>query len=273
MEPNDYNLNDESNLPSRNDDKRSFDLPADYFTSFEDKLRRKMETQEELKEFPVLLSVSKKNLFTVPADYFAEAKKTLELRTELSVYTKLQSIKPFAPTELDADYVKQLRSSLQYKVELTDELKPYQSLYNIDKINPFIVSEIYFESLADKVKERIHTVKESRVSLLDSVLDFVFGKKTAFAFGLFLIIGFSVYFYQLTEKSVELGDCKTLACLERQEILNNNKVVSDFDEDQLIDLVDVSSLDKQLNSKKETKTSTGQFDMDSISEDDILNEL
>ena len=39
MEPNDYNLNDESNLPSGHDDKNSFDLPADYFASFEDKLR------------------------------------------------------------------------------------------------------------------------------------------------------------------------------------------------------------------------------------------
>ena len=71
-----------------------------------------------------------------------------------------------------------------------------------------------------------------------------------------------------------MGDCKTLACLERQEILNNNKVISNFDEDQLMDLVDVKSLDKQLNSKKDTpKSATDKLNMDSVSDDDILDEL
>lgn len=64
-----------------------------------------------------------------------------------------------------------------------------------------------------------------------------------------------------------------MACLERNEILNNNNVISNFDEEQLIDLVDVNSLNKQLNSKKEnTETNTKQ-NIDSISEDDILDEL
>ena len=41
MESNDYNLNDEPNLPLNHNDKHSFGLPSDYFTSFEDKLRKK----------------------------------------------------------------------------------------------------------------------------------------------------------------------------------------------------------------------------------------
>lgn len=274
MEPNDYNLNDESNLPSGNDDKSSFDLPADYFASFEDKLRKKMETQEELKEFPVLLSVSKKNLFTVPADYFKETEKTLEIKTELSAYTKLQSIKPFIVPELGADYIKHLQSCVQYKVELTEELKSYGRLYSIDKVNSFVVSDTYFETIAERVKGKIFATKETKVSVLDSVLDFILVKKMAFAFGIVTVIGLAVYFYRSTEKPLEMGDCKTLACLERQEILNNNKVISNFDEDQLMDLVDVNSLDKQLNSKKETKNvSTDQLNMDSVSEEDILDEL
>lgn len=274
MEPIDYNLNDESNLPSGHDDKNSFDLPADYFASFEDKLRMKMEAQDELKEFPLLLSISKKNLFTVPPDYFTEAKKILELKTELSAYSKLQSIKPVVPTELDTDYTKQLHSSLQYKVELTEELKPYETLYSIDKVHPFVVSESYFETIAERVKDKIFASKEIKVSVLDSVLDFIFGKKTAFSFGIVTIICLAVYFYRSSEKPLEMGDCKTLACLERQEILNNNKVISNFDEDQLMDLVDVKSLDKQINSKKETTNSpSNKINMDSVTDDDILDEL
>ena len=188
-------------------------------------------------------------------------------------HAKLQSIKPFVPTELEADYIKHLQSCIQYKVELTEELKSYEKLYSIDKVNQFVVYDSYFETFAERVKDKIFATKENKVSVLDSVLDFIFGKKTAFSFGIITVIGLAVYFYKSSEKPLEMGDCKTLACLERQEILNNNKVISNFDEDQLMDLVDVNSLDKQLNSKKETKVSTEQLNMDSVSEQDILDEL
>ena len=59
----------------------------------------------------------------------------------------------------------------------------------------------------------------------------------------------------------------------RNEILNNNKVITNFDEDQLMDLVDVNTLNQQLNSKKESATSDSKQNMDSISEDDLLDEL
>ena len=65
MENNDYNLNDEPNLPLDHNDKYSFGLPSDYFVSFEDKLRKKLESQEELNEFPILSSIPKNNLFTM----------------------------------------------------------------------------------------------------------------------------------------------------------------------------------------------------------------
>lgn len=274
MENNDYNLNDEPNLPLDNSDKYSFGLPSDYFTSFEDKLRKKLESQEELNEFPVLSSIPKNNLFTTPADYFVTAENALELKAELAAYTQLQSIKPFTPTELDAEYISHLKASVNYKVELVEELKAYERLYAIDKVNPFIASDAYFESIAERVKDKIYATKTTKASVLDLVLDFVFGKKMAFAFSVICIISLSLYFYQSSEKPLEMGDCKTLACLERQEILNNNKVISNFDEDQLMDLVDVNKLNQQLNSKSEkTTTPADKFNMDSISDDDILDEL
>lgn len=274
MENNDYNLNDEPNLPLDNNDKHSFGLPSDYFASFEDKLRKKLESQEELNEFPLLSSIPKNNLFTTPTDYFATAENSLEIKAELAAYTKLQSIKPFVPAELDAEYTTHLQSAVNYKVELTEELKAYEKLYAIDKVNPFITSEAYFESIAERVKDKIYAAKVTKASVLDSVLDLIFGKKMAFAFGIVFIISLSVYFYQSSEKPLEMGDCKTLACLERQEILNNNKVISNFDEDQLMDMVDVNKLNEQLNSKKEKTTiSPNQLNLDSISEDDLVDEL
>ena len=65
MKNNDYNINDEPNLPLDNNDKSSFGLPSDYFSSFEDKLRKKIEWQDELSDYPSLSSVTKSNVFYV----------------------------------------------------------------------------------------------------------------------------------------------------------------------------------------------------------------
>ena len=178
-------------------------------------------------------------------------------------------------TELEADYKQYLQSAINYKVELIDELKQYHTLYALDKINTFSVPDIYFKNVAERIKVNIFTVKVNNVSVLNTILDFVFGKKIAFAFGLVTIISLSIYFYKSPEKPLEIGDCKTLACLERQEILNNTKAISNFDEDQLIDLVDVKSLNKQLNTTKEKveNINTKKLNFDSISDDELLEEL
>lgn len=270
-----HNFENEPDLPLDNNSGNRFGLPSDYFASFEDKLRKKMELQDELNEYPALSSIQKNNVFVIPVNYFQENEKALEHSLELSAYVNLQGIKPVVVNELEADYVKQLMSSVNYKIELADELKSYETLYTIDKVNAFCVEESYFDSVAERVKEKIYSEKENKASILDSVLDFIFGKKIAFAFGLVTIVTLSIYFYKSNETIVESGDCKTLACLERQEILNNTKAISNFDEEQLMDLVDVNSLNKQLNSEKEKSTilTDEKLNIDSVSEEDLLDEL
>jgi hypothetical protein len=276
MKNNDYNLNDEPNFPLENNDKNLFGLPSNYFESFEDKLREKIDLQDELEQFPILSSIEKNNMFEVPANYFISSENSLEYKTELDAYFKLQSIKKPVFEGLEEDYKQQLQSSITHKIEIVEELKDYKLLYSLNKENSFTVSENYFEGVATRVKERIFSVNEDRKSIIDIVLDAVFGKAMAFSFGLCLIIGLSVFFYQTPENIIESGDCKTLACLERNEILNNNKVITNFDEDQLMDLVDVNTLNQQLNSKKESReevTKTDNVNLDSISADDLLDEL
>ncbi len=289
MKNNDYNLNDESNFPLDNNGKNAFDLPADYFSKFEDKLKRKMELENELSEFPVLSSIQKTNVFTEPANYFQSIENSLEYKTELASYPKLEVVKKPAFSDLTEEYKQQFQLALNYKVELAEELNAYQTLYTIDKVNPFVVSADYFESVGERVKDRIYSANETKISALTTILDFIFGKKLALSFILVLAIGASFYFNQTSEIIPEetTGDCKTLACLERQEILNN-KAITNFDEDQLIDMVDVNKLNEQLNSKKETSaTSAGSvttatksgkennqtINLDSVNEDDLLDQL
>ena len=275
MENNDYNINDEPNLPLDNNDQSSFGLPLDYFSSFEDKLRKKMDLEDELVNYPSLSAIKKNNAFSVPLNYFQESLNTIEIKSELVEFTKLQSINPLIQTNLEEDYLTQLKSSINYKIELVEELKEYKNLYAVNKENSFFVANSYFESLADSVKEKIHSRQQERESVLSKILELVFGKRLAFAFGLIAIFTLGIYFYKTTEPVIESSDCKTLACLERQEILSNTKAISNFDDDQLMDLVDVNSLNKQLNTTKEnsnTKTEE-KLNLDSITEEDLLEEL
>ncbi|MES2134462.1 MAG: hypothetical protein V4506_19100 [Bacteroidota bacterium] len=274
MKNNENNFNDESNFPLDNNGKDSFDLPLDYFASFEDKLKKKLEQENELSEFPVLSSLKKINVFTAPENYFQSAQNSLEYKTELASYPKLGAIKALVFNDLEEDYKTQLQTAVNYKIELVDELKQYTTLYSIDKHNVFIIPQNYFENVAECLKDRIYATKESKNTVLNTILDFIFGKKMAFAFGILFIIALSVYFNQPKKITEESGDCKTLACLEKQEILNN-KAISGFDEEQLIDLVDVNSLGKQLNLKGQKTDSLSQKEilLNDTNTDELLEEL
>lgn len=273
MKNNEHNFDNEPNFPFDENGKNPFGMPLDYFASFEDKLKKKMELENELSEFPLLSSIQKTNAFQAPADYFTISENTLEHTLELVSFQKLQSIKTPDFADLETDYVKQLNTSLVAKIELADELKSYSTLYALDKVNSFAVSDNYFEDLHLKIKEKIHVEKHSSVSIFDTVIDFVFGKKIAFSFGLALVIGLSIYFYQDSKNSLMTNNCQTLACLEKQEILND-KSVNNFDEDQLMDLVNVKSLDKQLKAETSlTDTLQQEFILNNINTDQLLEEL
>lgn len=275
MNNNDFNINDKPNLPLNNNGKNPFGLPDDYFLKFEDQLKQKLELENELTDFSILSSIKKTKVFAVPNQYFESAENTLEYKTELEHYSNLKSITKPLFTSLEEDYKQQFKSSINQKIELADELNSYNVLYSIDKVNAFMVSDTYFEKASELIKQKLVEQKQSKVSVLDKILDVIFGKKLAFAFGLVTIISLSLYFFKPSEKPLDINDCKTLACLEKQEILNNSKVISNFDEEQLMDLVDVNALNKQLNSSQQkTNSKTDKnINSDSINEDDLLDML
>lgn len=275
MKNNEHNFDNEPNLPFDENGKSPFGLPSDYFSSFEDKLKKRIETENELSEFPLLFSIKKENVFETPSNYFIELENKVEIASELSSYAKLYAVKKPLFSSLDANYTEQLSASLHYKIELLDELKAYRTLYHIDKVNSFAVDQTYFEDLSLRVKDRLHSVIKDKVSLLDKILDFILGKKLALAFSALLIITIAVYFNSTSTKNIiENSDCQTLACLEKHEILNNN-AISNFDEDQLMDLVDVGALDKQLKNEtmKIDTLQQEQFILDNVNTDQLLEEL
>lgn len=268
-----HNFDNEPNFSFENKGKNAFGLPSDYFTSFEEKIKLKLELENELAEFPLLKSYSKEPVFTLPTNYFTENQNSIEYRTELASNPKLESIAKPIFNELDAEYVKSLNQSLDYKIELADELKAYQTLYQLDKINSYLVSEAYFETVASNIKENIYSSTKQSVSIFDTITDFIFGKKVAFAFSIITVISLSIYFYQ-TSKPLQIANCETLACLEKQEIINNQSF-SNFDDEQLMEMVNVNTLHKQLQSNISKADSTQHEDyiLDNVNTDQLIEEL
>jgi flagellar assembly factor FliW len=256
-----HNFDSEPNFPFDNKGGNPFGLPSDYFASFEEKIKLRLELENELAEFPLLKSISKEPVFSI------------EYQAELTSYPRLETIKKPVFNELEAEYIHSLNQSLDYKIELADELKSYQTFYHLDKINPFVVTEDYFETVASRVKEKIYSSNMQSVSVFDTITEFIFGKKTAFAFTAIGLVGLSIYFYQST-KPLPISHCETLACLEKQEIVNHSSF-SNLDDDQLIEMVNVKTLNKQLQSTVSHSDSIQheEYILDNVNTDQLLEEL
>ena len=268
-----HNFENESNFSFSNKGKNPFGLPSDYFASFEQKLKLRLDLENELADFPIFKSISKEPVFKIPSNYFAETTNSLEYQCELASFTKLSTIKKPIYTELDIEYTNALKKSIDYKIELADELKSFELLYQLDKTNPFIVSDSYFETIAANVKEKIYSTKTQSISLIDTIINLVFGKKIAFAFSIIFIVSLGLYVYQ-SYKPLTSGGCETLACLEKQEIINH-QTFSTFDDDQLMEMVNVNTLNKQLqtSTSKADSTEHEEYILDNVNTDQILEEL
>ena len=273
MNTNENNFNEDQNVPFDENGKASFGLPSNYFDSFEFKLRQKLELESELQEYAILSSIQKTNTFSLPKEYFSSLEAKLDFQTELVEFPNLQSIKPNLSFPFDSNYHESFKNNLIAKIELTKELSEFAILNSINKQNLFICPNNYFENIADEIKEKIHKPK---VSVLDNLFHFIFNKKMAFSFSVVIIAFFSWLLYpkNITE-TINEGNCKTLACLEKQEILNNAKAISSFDEDQLIELVNIKKLDNQLNSNKKSDSKNAVTDsfINDSNLDEIIDEL
>lgn len=273
MNKNENNFNDDQNSPFDENGEKGFEMPLHYFDSFESKLRQKLEIENELQEFSILNSIKKTNTFTVPIEYFNSIEDRLDFKTELVDFPLLQFVKSKSSFLVDDEYQELFENKLNEKIGNIDELKEYVTLYLIEKQNNFSYPNTYFENLSSVIKEKIYDIKPSGFR---NFFHFIFDKKMALSFSAITIIVLSLIFYPKnnTEAVIDIN-CKTLACLEKQEILNNTKTISSFDEDQLIELVNIKKLNDQLNSTK--KTDAENLENDSFTNtsnlDDIIDEL
>jgi hypothetical protein len=149
--------------------------------------------------------------------------------------------------DLPINYFSEFENRLGLKISLNEELKSYPMLSSIRKENIYSIPDNYFDNLLQNIKSNIHYTKEIELSFFDMIIKVLFGKQVAFAFGLFFVIGLSIYFFKSPKTNINYSECKTLACLEKNEILNNNQFITNFDDDELIDLVDLQQLNENID--------------------------
>ena len=237
--------------------KEFLGLPENYFESFSSRLFKKIEAEDELKDYPVLSSVGKNNPFAVPQDYF-------EVREELTHYRTLLELKA-ARFTVPENYFAELNGRILNAVEVAEEIKGYETLSGISKQNVFAIPEKYFELLT------INTKEAKVVSIFDSI------KKPfnlAIAAAVALIVSLGILFYDQNTKVSADADCNTLACLSKKEILNSNYMQA-VSEENIIEMIDVRALSDSLSLKKNGKTEKVEADeiSDEVDVTTITDEL
>lgn len=264
---NNYNNNsEEENFLFGPDKKLPFALPEGYFDAFLAKMVLKFEVYSELNDLPTLQAMNKKNQLELPADYFKKSLNKLEYTYELSQFKTLGSIPKPTEAQWNDEYQKHLNSQKQVKVD-TNELSGFTVLSAMKKENAFAVQPDYFDNVEQQVKEKYKASQNEQGARIINLWSIVRNPRVAIAASIVLIFGISAVWYASRPKPIVVpGDCHTLACLEKNELLNEHNV-RDFDEDNLYDMVDVESLDKQLSSDSTTVTSVATDSAQKISKD------
>ena len=230
----------------------SFSLPENYFDSFSSRLFKKIAEEEELKDYPLLVSLQKQNPFTIPAGYF-------DLKEDLLQYPLLAENKASSFTVPDL-YFATLSERISDAISIEEEKETYSLLYSYRNENIFATSENYFENFEVTIENTAEVVPlYKRVKLSYKV-----------AAAITLVIGLSILFYKQQAKPVYVSDCNTFACLDKKDILNSGYMLRVSD-DNIIDLIDEKQLSDSLLLNKNGKTQ--KVDMTDVSDNVDINTL
>ncbi|HXD91983.1 MAG TPA: hypothetical protein VNX01_02155 [Bacteroidia bacterium] len=229
-----------------------FSLPENYFDSFSSRLFKKIVEDEELKDYPLLVSLQKQNPFIVPAGYF-------DLKEDLLQYPLLAENKAANFTVPDL-YFTVLSERISNAISIEEEKETYPLLYSYRKENIFATAENYFESFEVTVE------KTSKVVPLYKRINLSYKVAAAVT----LVVGLSILFYKQQTKPIYSNDCNTFACLDKKDILNSGYVLHASD-DNIIDLIDEKQLSDSLLLKKNGNTK--KVDMSDVSDNVDINIL
>ena len=196
---------------------------------------------QEHEVYPFLSSVNKESGFIVPENYFETSASKLELLNTpvLANTTKLNSF------DVPADYFSQKKLHIVSGIEGVEELSSYPSLNKIEKVNPFVTSENYFETSRKTILGKNTNEGGAKIISMNR-------KPLWFAAAAVLMITFSLWIYNSFVKDpIITNECTTLACLEKRDVIKYK--LDNFDTEEILDAaVDLDKLEKNLNKIEKT---------------------
>lgn len=230
--------------------ENAFVQPKGYFESFYGKMMNRIEVEQELEEFKILSGLDRTLKFAIPQNYFEKLESILEYRYELSLFPGLQSIGKDDFEMPSANYFETLGKRIEEKIELSEELNEFKILSSLKKDSGFAVTPNYFETT--NTANFLNQTETPVISIFTRIKVVVLHPRMAYAASVILIAGLVMFWYlNKSESGLKgRGDCLTLACLQKSELLND-KNINEFDDDNLYDMVDVDMLDKNVSEAEE----------------------
>ncbi len=228
-------MDNNTNIPN------SFDLPEDYFKRSKAGILNKIEWTEEHEAYPLLSALNKEHGFVVPNNYFnASASKLELLNTPILANTSKKNL-----FDVPADYFAKNKLNIISSIEEVNELSAYPKLNTIEKVNPFITSENYFETSKQTTLNKNTNQGGAKIISMNR-------KPLWFAAAAVLTITIGLWIYDsFVKEQMIIDDCTTLACLEKREVIKYK--LDNFDTEEIMDAaVDLDKLEKNLNKKEST---------------------
>lgn len=205
-------MNPEENKNYSSNNESNFDLPRDYFHKSAKSIRNKIEWKDEHEAFKTLLSLkdtSGKSSFgfETPENYFKDHRVLIEKTQLAQPVNNMRDSGFLAPENYFANNKFKLLNTLSKKSELDNAIK------------------------------KTKTPQSTIISL--------FWKPVSFALAAMLLVIFGIWLFQLNSSTADEIDCKTIACLEKQTVINN---LSNFnlENEDLYELVDPVELQQEL---------------------------
>ncbi len=191
------------------------------------------------------------NNFRLPEGYFEKSKRNILLKIEWQEendkYPTLLTIKGKHGFVLPEAYFENNADKL--------ELIAYPNLNNLNRKNVFDVPSNYFESNKTVIK----SIAQNKVNKGSAKIISLNKKTYWYAAAALLVLSFGAWIWNSYYKQNEMinGDCNTLACIEKRELLKYK--LENLDSDELFEMVNANDLEKKLQ-EKELKDSTSTID-------------
>jgi hypothetical protein len=241
-------MSDESNNKGEGE---GFNIPRDYFSRSAAGLTNRLEWLDELRDCPSLLSIERRNGFTVPESYFAGEP------IQSTLHPHLLSLKGTIPFSVDRNYFKESAEILSAICREGDQPGSTE-IPKVSQTAIFGTPERYFQENQERLSLLLNQKKVTRI--------FRIGVWLQAAAVLALVLG--LWYFRYFSKPGDADDCGTIACLDKKDILHS-RVIETAEDEELYDLIDAGELERKLGVGEPATPGDDSIDAGSMYEDEI----